>query len=193
MKNILFLLLFSGTLVAHSQDTIVSKNNQSNKVLDSISTATVKKLPYFTEHKRDGFHFDNGTIMRMPAFAKFLDSEGLGYIWDQYSSGQKTLNTGRGLLVGGLVCNVIGGAVMLTSLGQEEDNKKTTLTSGATVLLIGVVLDIVSIPLIIKGKNKTSDAMNQYNTYAKQQRQETSQVILRFGSTSAGVGLTVDF
>ena len=193
MKNILFLLVFSWVAVVHSQDTIVFKNYQSNKILDSIPTATVKKLPYFVEHKRDGFHFDNGTIMRMPAFAKFLNNEGLGNIWDQYSSGQKTLNTGRGLLIGGLACNVMGGAVMLTSLGQDKNTKKVTLTSGATVLLIGVVLDIVSIPLIIKGKNKTSDAMNQYNTYAKQQQQETSQVTLRFGSTSTGVGLTVDF
>lgn len=193
MKNILFLLVFLWATVAHSQDTIVSKNHQSDKILGSISTATIKKLPYFVEHKRDGFHFDNGTIMRMSVFAKFLNNEGLGHIWEQYSNGQKTLNTGHGLLVGGLVCNVIGGAVMLTSLNQEEDNKKTALTSGATVLLIGVVLDIVSIPLIIKGKDKTSDAMNQYNTYAKQQKQETSQVVLRFGSTSAGVGLTVDF
>ncbi len=190
MKNTLFLLLFSWALVTHCQDTTVLKNY---KVLDSISTATLKKLPCFVEHKRDGFHLDDGTVMRMSSFAKFLNNEGLGHLWEQYSNGQKTLNTGRGLLIGGLACNVMGGAVMLTALAQEEDTKKATLTSGATVLLIGVVLDIVSVPLIIKGKNNTSDAMNQYNAYAKQQRRETSQLVLRFGSTSKGVGLTVDF
>lgn len=193
MKNIFFILVFLWAAVAHSQDTIVPQNKQSEKVLDSISVAALKDLPYFVEQKRDGFHFDNGTIMRMSTFARFLNNEGLGHLWEQYSSGQKTLNTGHGLLVGGVVCNVMGGVVMLTALSQEGDNKNTTLTSGTTVLLIGIVLDIVSVPLIIKGKNKMSDAMNQYNTYAKQRRQATSQVTLRFGSTPTGVGLMVNF
>ena len=193
MKNILFLFVFFLAVTVHGQDTTTFNDSQSDKVLNSVPALTTKNLPILIEHKRDGFHFNDGTIMRMPAFAKLLSNEGLGHVWDQYSGGLKTLNTGRGLLVAGLACNVMGGVVLLTSLNQEDRGKNTSLTAGTTVLLIGVVLDIVSIPLIIKGKNKTSDAMNQYNTYAKHRKPETSQVTLRLGSTSTGVGLIVDF
>jgi hypothetical protein len=193
MKNIFFSVLFLGTFVAYGQDTVVSKSQPSAKVLDSLSANALKKTPYLVEHKRSGFYFDDGSVMRMPAFAKLLTNEGLPHLWEQYSSGMQSLNAGHGFLTAGLACNVTGGVVMLTSLKKEEQDKKAALAVGSTVLLIGVVLDAVSIPLIIKGKNKTSDVISQYNAHVKRLRQETSQLTLRLGSTSCGVGLTVDF
>ena len=99
MKNIVLLFVFLGAMIVYGQDTIVSKSQQSNKALGGIPAVTGKNLPCFVEQKRDGFHLDNGTVMRMPEFAKLLNNEGLGHLWDQYSSGLKSLNTGHGLLL----------------------------------------------------------------------------------------------
>ena len=192
----LFILLF--IFIGYSQDTLIIKENNPIQAtiveVKDTSVMLTKNLPYYLHRSKDGYHFDNGSILRMPAFAKFLQSNGMNHVWELYYDGYHFLKIGQGILGGGLALNAIGGILMLSTIKQSEEQKKAILNGGTVIMAIGIVVDAVSISIILKGKGKINQAIGMYNGHVKQQRSGYSQNIsLHLNASGTNLGLILHF
>lgn len=109
-----------------------------------------------------------------------------------YDRGQKLLFYGTAMLGTSAAMTVI-----LVSSFSNSNNPNigvvAILALGITVVgSVGIVLDVVSIPLYLKGKSKMKAAVNHFNWEVQQQLQkETSSINL--GVTKNGFGLVYSF
>ena len=182
------------SITFHDGRKIVFDDNSLNVSLDSLPILLTGNLPLYLYRSKNGYHFDNGNILRMPAFAKFLQNNGMNHVWELYYDGYHFLKIGQGVLGGGLALNAIGGILMPSTIKQSEEQKRAILNGGIVIMAVGIVVDAVSISIILKGKRKINQAIDMYNGYVKQQRNGYSQNIsLHLNASSTNLGLILNF
>jgi hypothetical protein len=126
----------------------------------------------------------------------YLSNIGVNSIYDPFLDGNEMAKKGRRLRFTGIGLS-IGGAVLYTSGAfmsefREEDGILLALL-GTSVLMVGQVFTIVSIPISIIGGVKKRSAENMYYDFTMGKSFSYVQPELKFGLTQNGIGLSFKF
>ncbi len=127
----------------------------------------------------------------------YLLNMGIQEVYEKFHHGQNLGNTGSGLFRAGLGLSIAGAAVTTTggilwAVGLE-DIGFWFFIPGGTLLGVGQVLTITSIPLRAVGGRVKKTAENMYEEYYSEKMKTSYTPTLDFGLTQSGVGLTLKF
>ena len=140
--------------------------------------------------------YDELMIMNDNEKEVYLSTLGVSSIYERFLSGNMMANKGRNLRFTGIGLS-IGGLVLYTSgaviSGDMEEEGILLAVLGSTVLTVGQVITIVSIPISIVGGVKKASAENMYREFYLGKPFSYIQPKLNFGLTQNGVGLTLKF
>lgn len=127
----------------------------------------------------------------------YLLNMGIQDVYEKFHHGQNLGRTGSGLFKAGLGLSIAGAAVTITGgVLMAVDLWEIGIwfmIPGGTLLGVGQVLTITSIPLRAVGGRVKKTAENMYQNYYSEKMKTSYLPTLDFGLTQNGVGLTLKF
>ena len=155
--------------VTTDKNTVIAKTENNNYVVGTGGVSLVRL--------EDGDYMCDGKLITQENIREFYANN----CYDAYSMYKKAYNTGVAgytLLCAGSVFALAGS---LTMIGD--------LSSGLALLITGLCADIACIPTILVAYKQRNKAIDIYNGQCSKKEVAT----LNLGTTSNGVGLTINF
>lgn len=112
-------------------------------------------------------------------------------ILKSYDSGSSTLTVGNIMFGGGLGFAIGAGLANMTSANQSAGNYGQTASksAGPALIIVGLVVTVVSIPILLSGKQKMRKSIERYNGKVK----GFTATDIRFNLNGNGLGLSMGF
>ena len=155
--------------VATDKNTVIAKTENNNYVVGTGGVSLVRL--------EDGDYMCDGKIIAHENIKEFYANN----CYDAYLMYKKANNTGVvawTLLGAGLGFTLGGGLTCIADLG-----------SGLALLITGLCADIACVPFVVVSMKQNNKAMDIYNRKCSKKEVAT----LNLGTTSNGVGLTINF
>jgi hypothetical protein len=175
--------------VVEPEKTVNSPEEKRDYYDKEKENAASDKLHPIVDRNSNGVFFSDGKYMYNHELQEFLNINNMGHIYTRYYGGLNQLQTGLGLLIGGLVVEGLGAFVFFSTFNENEVQLGSRI--GFAFMIVGGILEIASIPTMIVGGTKRAKAIDSYNEsiYVRYSYQPT----LKIGFTGNGIGMTFSF